>query len=179
MDFLNGNFVGHKLSGILLQFPLDIGLWMYFWNVIFIFCVFTHTSFAEFLLVQVALITATLPYVLITVILIRGCTLPGASDGIYYYLRPNISKLIEAEVSWCLKHPRVIQSFFNSMTLWLSERLYLRCSYQKGWIWLWTWATNATVSKTYEGVVVEDFQRTIMIFLSVSQIAFQVKSFVK
>ncbi|CAI4230901.1 unnamed protein product [Auanema sp. JU1783] len=43
-------------------------------------------------------VTATAPYVVLTILLIRGITLPGASKGIYYYLTPNFDKLYEPQV---------------------------------------------------------------------------------
>ncbi|KAK7088378.1 hypothetical protein V1264_022303 [Littorina saxatilis] len=43
-------------------------------------------------------ITATLPYGLLFILLIRGCTLPGAVDGIKYYLNPQWEKLLDMEI---------------------------------------------------------------------------------
>lgn len=59
---------------------------------------------------KVALLTATLPYVLIAVLLVKGCMLPGAYDGIYYYLKPNISKLAEPQV-WIQAGGQVCYSY--------------------------------------------------------------------
>ena len=42
--------------------------------------------------------TATFPYVLITILLVRAVTLPGAAEGIKYYLLPDWSKLKEGKV---------------------------------------------------------------------------------
>lgn len=50
--------------------------------------------------VQVVYFTATFPYVVILVLLIRGVTLEGASDGIEFFIgsQSNWTKLKEAEV---------------------------------------------------------------------------------
>jgi len=42
--------------------------------------------------------TATAPYLLLTAILIRGVTLPGAIDGIKFYLTPDLSRLSDGQV---------------------------------------------------------------------------------
>ncbi|PIO29321.1 hypothetical protein AB205_0007640, partial [Aquarana catesbeiana] len=42
--------------------------------------------------------TALFPYVVLIVLLAHGVTLPGALDGIVFYLKPNWSKLAEAQV---------------------------------------------------------------------------------
>lgn len=43
--------------------------------------------------------TATLPYVVLTILLIRGIMLPGALKGIKYYLSPQLSRLTDTRVS--------------------------------------------------------------------------------
>ncbi|OAF71548.1 5HT transporter [Intoshia linei] len=43
-------------------------------------------------------ITATLPYFILIILLIRGVTLPGASAGILYYLIPQWEKLLETKI---------------------------------------------------------------------------------
>lgn len=42
---------------------------------------------------KVVMITVPLPLILLTVLLIRGLTLPGAIDGIRYYLTPDFARL--------------------------------------------------------------------------------------
>lgn len=50
-------------------------------------------------LFQVVWITATMPYVVLTALLLRGVTLPGAMDGIRAYLSVDFYRLCEASVS--------------------------------------------------------------------------------
>lgn len=47
---------------------------------------------------QAAFVTATFPYVMLLVLLVRGVTLPGALDGIIYYLYPDLSRLTDPQV---------------------------------------------------------------------------------
>uniref|UniRef100_A0A3B4WR04 Transporter n=1 Tax=Seriola lalandi dorsalis TaxID=1841481 RepID=A0A3B4WR04_SERLL len=47
---------------------------------------------------KVASFTATFPYVMLMVLLIRGLTLPGAWQGIYYYLYPDLNRLANVKV---------------------------------------------------------------------------------
>jgi neurotransmitter:Na+ symporter, NSS family len=58
---------------------------------------------------KVVLITVPLPWILLTILTIRGLTLPGAIEGISYYLTPNFSKLTDLNV-WLAAYAQVFFS---------------------------------------------------------------------
>lgn len=47
---------------------------------------------------QVVYVTATLPYILMIILLVRGLTLPGAMNGIRYYIYPNFTRIGDPKV---------------------------------------------------------------------------------
>ncbi|XP_036196754.1 sodium-dependent serotonin transporter isoform X4 [Myotis myotis] len=47
---------------------------------------------------KVVWVTATFPYIILLVLLVRGATLPGAWRGVLFYLKPNWQKLLETGV---------------------------------------------------------------------------------
>ncbi|XP_036432271.1 sodium- and chloride-dependent GABA transporter 2 [Colossoma macropomum] len=47
---------------------------------------------------KVVYFTATFPYVMLMILLIRGITLPGASRGIQFYLYPDLGRLADPQV---------------------------------------------------------------------------------
>uniref|UniRef100_A0A3P9C895 Transporter n=1 Tax=Maylandia zebra TaxID=106582 RepID=A0A3P9C895_9CICH len=58
---------------------------------------------------KVVYVTATFPYVMLLILLIRGLSLPGAFEGIMFYLLPEPSRLIDPQV-WM---EAVSQIFFS------------------------------------------------------------------
>lgn len=50
-------------------------------------------------LFQVVYFTATFPYVMLVVLLARGLSLPGAKDGLSFYLYPDPRRLVDPQVS--------------------------------------------------------------------------------
>ncbi|XP_019728829.1 sodium- and chloride-dependent GABA transporter 2-like isoform X2 [Hippocampus comes] len=47
---------------------------------------------------KAAYFTATFPYAMLLILLIRGVTLPGATDGMIYYVYPNVTRLSDPQV---------------------------------------------------------------------------------
>ena len=43
--------------------------------------------------------TATFPYLMLLVLLVRGVTLPGAGRGIQFYLYPDLGRLADPQVT--------------------------------------------------------------------------------
>uniref|UniRef100_A0A7N6BTE9 Transporter n=1 Tax=Anabas testudineus TaxID=64144 RepID=A0A7N6BTE9_ANATE len=80
----------HELGGLRWELALCLLLsW-----IICYFCVWRGVKSTG----KVVYFTATFPYVMLVALLVRGLTLPGAIDGIVFYLYPDPSRLTDPQV---------------------------------------------------------------------------------
>ncbi|KAI4815660.1 hypothetical protein KUCAC02_005797 [Chaenocephalus aceratus] len=91
------------------------------------------TEFWEY----VVYLTATFPYVMLVILLIRGLTLPGAKQGIIFYLLPEPSRLADPQV-WMEAGAQIFFSYslgVGSLTVLGSYNKYNNNCY-KDCLWL-------------------------------------------
>eukprot|EP00095_Tigriopus_kingsejongensis_P003138 maker-scaffold438_size171652-snap-gene-0.42 protein:Tk03138 transcript:maker-scaffold438_size171652-snap-gene-0.42-mRNA-1 annotation:"hypothetical protein DAPPUDRAFT_203278" len=81
-----------------------LGLLVLAWIIVY-FCLWKSVKATG----KVVYFTATVPYVLLIVFLVRGLTLPGAWDGIRFFLEPQWEKMMEAKV-WVYAAAQVFNS---------------------------------------------------------------------
>ncbi|KAH3883274.1 sodium-dependent dopamine transporter-like [Dreissena polymorpha] len=94
--FERGMLQLHKSGGIFAVGQINWQLMLCLLGV-YLICYFSlwkgiHTSG------KVVWFTALFPYVVLSILLVRGATLPGAAMGVEYYLKPNLTRLATSEV---------------------------------------------------------------------------------
>ncbi|XP_046859527.1 sodium- and chloride-dependent glycine transporter 1-like isoform X2 [Xenia sp. Carnegie-2017] len=95
LEYFN-NYVLGKTAGIddMGDFRWKICLSLIFcWTVVFL-CLFKGVKTSG----KVVWVTATMPYIVLFILFVRGVTLEGAGIGIKYYLTPKWKKLIDVKV---------------------------------------------------------------------------------
>lgn len=73
---------------------------------------------------KVVMITMPLPFILILVLIIRGVTLPGAVEGLNFYLTPNFAALGDYKV-WLAAYGQVFFSLSLAMGVMIAYASYL------------------------------------------------------
>ncbi|TRY71311.1 hypothetical protein DNTS_002248 [Danionella cerebrum] len=96
------------------------GLLVLAWAIVY-FCIFKGVKSTG----KVVYFTATFPYFILFALLINNVQLPGAKDGILYFLLPNWSKLLEVKV-WV----NAAAQIFNSIGISFGSMISL-ASYNK------------------------------------------------
>ena len=84
------------------------------------FCDITQTFHSFF--VQVAYFTATFPYVMLTILVVRGVTLPGASKGLEFFLKPDFNQLLKPEVRLDVISDRPFPSSPYPHDIWIQDQ---------------------------------------------------------
>ena len=74
---------------------------------------------------KVVALTVPLPTILLIILTIRGLTLPGAMDGISYYLTPDFSKLGDVNV-WLAAYAQVFFSFSLAQGIMITYASFLK-----------------------------------------------------
>lgn len=67
---------------------------------------------------EVVYFTATFPYVMLLVLLIRGLTLPGAREGVIFYLYPDFQRLLDPQVQKLHSMQKDTLSWITAMGLY-------------------------------------------------------------
>ncbi len=91
-----------EIGGI--RWPL-LGCLAICWVAVFL-CLFKGLKSAG----KVAYVTVISPYIFLTILLVRGLMLPGAIDGILFFVWPDFSRLI----SWQVLRNFCFHAFINS-----------------------------------------------------------------
>jgi solute carrier family 6 amino acid transporter-like protein 5/7/9/14 len=56
---------------------------------------------------KVTYVTSVFPYLILVILLVRGLTLEGSTEGILYYLTPDFTRLASAKVNYLIAHATI------------------------------------------------------------------------
>ncbi|XP_056291951.1 sodium- and chloride-dependent betaine transporter-like isoform X2 [Pseudoliparis swirei] len=105
------------------------------------FCIWKGVRFTG----KVVYFTAVFPYVMLAILLVRGLTLPGAWQGVVYYLYPDPSRLADFQV-WMEAAAQVLFSYGVSsgalITLGSYNKIHNNCYKDSLWLCVLNSATS-------------------------------------
>jgi len=116
------NFLGDTGSPLILggiSLPVLLGLIAVWFSIFFIL----YKGVKR--IGKVVALTVPIPIILLIILTIRGLTLPGAMEGISYYLTPNFSKLLDANV-WLAAYAQVFFSFSLAQGIMITYASFLK-----------------------------------------------------
>jgi NSS family neurotransmitter:Na+ symporter len=73
---------------------------------------------------KVVMATVPIPIILIAILVVRGITLPGAAEGLNFYLAPDFSRLLDAHV-WLAAYGQIFFSLSLAMGIMIVYASYL------------------------------------------------------
>lgn len=115
-DFLNisdGPFSLGSINWFIVGGLALIWIWIYF-------SIFKGVHSVE----KMVLVTVTVPWVLIIVFVANGFTLPGAMDGLAFYLMPDFAKLLDPDV-WIAAFGQIFYTLSLAMAIMFAYASYL------------------------------------------------------
>lgn len=115
-DFLaitSGPFELGAINMIIVGGLAIVWLWIYF-------SIFKGVHSVE----KMVLVTVTVPWFLIILFVLNGFTLPGAMDGLVYYLMPDFGKLLDPNV-WIAAFGQIFYTLSLAMAIMIAYASYL------------------------------------------------------
>jgi len=73
---------------------------------------------------RVVMVTVPLPWLMILILMVRGFTLPGAAEGLNFYLAPNWSKLLEPS-TWMAAYGQIFFSLSLGFGIMIAYASYM------------------------------------------------------
>ena len=116
------NFLGDTGSPIIIggvSLPALLGL------IVIWFCIFFILYKGVKRIGQVVILMVPISTILLIILTVRGLTLPGALEGISYYLTPDFSRLGDANV-WLAAYAQIFFSFSLAQGIMITYASYLK-----------------------------------------------------
>jgi NSS family neurotransmitter:Na+ symporter len=116
------NFLGDTGNPLVfggISLPVILGL------IVVWFCIFFILYKGVGRIGKIVALTVPIPTLLLVILAIRGLTLPGAMEGVSYYLKPDFSKLGDVNV-WLAAYAQVFFSFSLAQGIMITYASFLK-----------------------------------------------------